>query len=215
MSASLVLRSLRAAVFAAMCVTLGAAGHSLACPQTPALWAEGAGFAVVFGLGCLLGGRERSLAGICGVMAVVQVGLHVLFDAAPMGVGTGASGSLLPGTAMAGMPGMPAIHHPVMAMAAQHGESGRAVAAHAVASLVASWWLRRGEASVWSLLRQMAALVPGLAAWWRAVVAPAPPSPGRARRSDAEGRWTRQLRLRHAVVRRGPPAVGPAAARYE
>ncbi|QHC22740.1 hypothetical protein [Streptomyces sp. GS7] len=212
MSASLVFRSLRAAVFAAVCVTLGAAGHSLACHQTPALWAEGAGLAVVFGLGCLLGGRERSLAGICGVMAVVQVGLHVLFDAAPMGVRTGASVSHLPGTAMAGMPGM---HHPVMAMAAQHGESRQAVAAHAVASLVASWWLRRGEASVWSLLRQMAALVPGLAAWWRAVVAPAPPSLGRARRSAAEGRWTRQLRLRHAVVRRGPPAVGPAAVRYE
>ncbi|MGW7007996.1 hypothetical protein ACWGCW_35675 [Streptomyces sp. NPDC054933] len=43
MSASLVLRSLRAAVFAAVCVTLGAAGHSLACHQTPASWADGVG----------------------------------------------------------------------------------------------------------------------------------------------------------------------------
>ncbi|GGU84846.1 hypothetical protein GCM10010211_58590 [Streptomyces albospinus] len=212
MSASLVLRSLRAAVFAAVCVTLGAAGHSLACHRTPSLWAEGAGCAVAFGLGCMLGGRERSLAGICGVMAVMQVGLHMLFDTAPMDVGAEPSGSHLPGMAMVGMH---AVHHPVMGMAAQHGESGRAVAAHAVASLVASWWLRRGEAAVWSLLRQVASLVPGFVAWWRAVVAPAPPSPGRARRSDAEVRWTRQLLLRHAVVRRGPPAVGTASALSE
>ncbi|WP_043262856.1 hypothetical protein [Streptomyces sp. CT34] len=212
MSASLVVRSLRAAVFATVCVTLGAAGHSLACHRTPALWADGVGFAVVFGLGCVLGGRERSLAGICGVMAVVQVGLHVLFDAASMGAGAGPSGSPVPGMAMAGMSGM---HHPMMAMAAQHRESGQAVAAHAVASLVASWWLRRGEAAVWSLLRQVAVLVPGLVAWWRAVVAPAPPSLGRTGRRAAEGRWTRQLRLRHAVVRRGPPAVGLTPALYE
>ncbi|MGW7008601.1 hypothetical protein ACWGCW_38935 [Streptomyces sp. NPDC054933] len=210
MSASLVLRSLRAAVFAAVCVTLGAAGHSLACHQTPASWADGVGFAVIFGLGFVLGGRERSLAGICGVMAVVQIGLHLLFDAAPVDAGLGSAGSGMPGMAMPGMPGM---HHPVMAMAAHHAEGGQAMAAHAVAALVASWWLRRGEAAVWSLLRQAAALAPGLVAWWRAVAAPAgPPSLGSARRGDTEDRWTRQLLLRHAVIRRGPPAVGPVLA---
>ncbi len=204
MCVSSALRSLRAAVFAAMCVTLAAAGHSLAGHPTPALWADGVGFAVVFALGCLLGGRERSLVGIGSAMGVVQVGLHLLFDAAPMQAGT----------AMAGMPamGMPGVDHAVMSMAA-HGEGGRAIAAHAAAALVASWWLRRGEAAVWSLLRQVAALVPGLVAWWCAAGVPwEHPSDAPVRQRGAQERWARQLLLRHAVIRRGPPAVGPVLA---
>ncbi|WP_234326512.1 hypothetical protein [Streptomyces sp. NRRL S-337] len=41
-----------------------------------------------------------------------------------------------------------------------------AAAAHVAAALLASWWLRRGEAALWSLLRRAVALVPGLVAWW-------------------------------------------------
>ncbi len=196
MDASPVLRSLRAAVFAALCVTLAAAGHSLACDQTPAPWADSAGFGAVFALGYLLGGRERSLVGIGSAMGVVQIGLHLLFESAPLHAGS----------AMAGMPGMAM---PGMSMAPQHGESGGAVAAHAAAALVASWWLRRGEAAVWSLLRQVAALVPALVAWWyTSRVVPERPSHARVRQCGVRGRWTRQLLLRHAVIRRGPPAAG-------
>jgi hypothetical protein len=85
-----------------------------------------------------------------------------------------------------------------------------AVAAHVVAALVAAWWLRRGEAALWSLLRWAVAFVPGLAAWWRD--APAPQTfriarrPGRA---AADAAPLRQLLLRHAVSRRGPPDLIP------
>ncbi|MGG2464043.1 hypothetical protein ACO0M4_30405 [Streptomyces sp. RGM 3693] len=206
MRASMVLRSLRAAVFAVVCVTLAAAAHSLGCRQTPSLWVEGVGLAAVFGLGYLLGMRERSLKGIAGAMGVVQVGLHALFDATAPPAGPPAGG--MPGMAMSA-----ALHHPAMTMLSHHGESGRAITAHAAAALVASWWLRRGEAAVWSLLRQVAALVPGLVAWWRAAGASQRrPSDVRVRQRDARKGWARQLLLRHAVIRRGPPVPGPVAA---
>ena len=100
MYASPVLRSLRAAVFAALCVTLAAAGHRLACRQTPAPWADTVGFVAVFALGYLLGGREQSFAGIGSAMGVVQVGLHLLFETAPMRAEPAMAS--MPGTAVPG-----------------------------------------------------------------------------------------------------------------
>lgn len=198
----MVLRSLRAAVFAAVCVTLAAAGHSVGCRQTPSVWAQGIGFAAVFALGCVMGGRERSLVGIVSAMGIVQIALHMLFDAA-LGV---------PGSAMVRGPGLPGMSHPAMAFV-HHSESSRAIMAHAAAALAASWWLRCGEAAVWSLLRQIAAVIPGLVVWWQAVARSPTPLPGTSnRRRHGEERRTRQFLLRHVVMRRGPPAVGPAAA---
>lgn len=76
---------LRAAVFAAVCVVLAAAGHSLAsCARVP-LWTLGAGF-----LGAVLvvvpfAGRERSLPGIAALLAVGQTVLHVMFGLGQQG----------------------------------------------------------------------------------------------------------------------------------
>lgn len=199
--ASTALRSLRAALFAAVCVTLAAAGHTLAGHPTPALWADGVGFATVFALCCPLAGRERSLPGISAAMAVVQVGLHLFFDAPSPRTGPG-----MP--AARGVPG--SVTASVMA---HHGADGRAVVAHAAAALVAAWWLRRGEAAVWSLLRQVATLARGSGLRWPVTVALAEPPPESVlRRRDARQRCMRQLQLRHAVTRRGPPARGPATA---
>jgi hypothetical protein len=173
MNASPAVRSVRAAVFAALCVTLAASGHGLAVGAMPPAWAAGAGFAAIFALGCLLGGRERSLPQITVAMLAVQGGLHLAFDAA------------------------------AMSPMNSHGTHAT-TAAHIAAALVASWWLRRGEAAFWSLLRGgAAALVPGLAAWWRArrvpvagpAVRPVPHGPHRVRR----------FALRCPVSRRGPP----------
>lgn len=73
------LRVLRAAVFAAVCVVLAAAGHALAsCAEVP-LWTLGAGFATVFAVAAPLAGRERSLPGIATVLALGQTVLHTLF----------------------------------------------------------------------------------------------------------------------------------------
>ncbi|MEU6505983.1 hypothetical protein [Streptomyces sp. NPDC046942] len=188
MSASPAVRGLRAAVFAAVCVLLAAAGHGLAMGDMPPLWADAAGFLGVFALGWVLGGRERSLAGIGTAMLLTQAGLHVVFDAAHR----------TPAPAMAAM-------H-MQATAQPHGTL-HATAAHLLAALAASWWLRRGEAALWSLLRRTAALVPGLAAWWRGapLLRPAPQAP----RVPAGPAPPRPTPLRHAVTRRGPPPPVP------
>ncbi|MFJ4202146.1 hypothetical protein ACIP2Y_21270 [Streptomyces sviceus] len=73
------LRVLRAAVFAAVCVVLAAAGHAIASCATVPLWTLGAGFAGVVLVVAPLAGRERSLPGIATLLAVGQTVLHVLF----------------------------------------------------------------------------------------------------------------------------------------
>ncbi|MEW2045618.1 hypothetical protein [Streptomyces sp. NPDC005476] len=73
------LRLLRAAVFAAVCVVLAAAGHTMASCATVPLWTVGAGFLGVLAVVAPLAGRERSLPGIAGLLAVGQSLLHTLF----------------------------------------------------------------------------------------------------------------------------------------
>ncbi|WP_369259436.1 hypothetical protein [Streptomyces sp. R35] len=189
MSASLAVRSLRAAVFAVLCVLLAAGGHGLATGEAPPFWADGAGFLAVFAAGCLLGGRERSLLGIGGGMLAAQAGLHLGFEAAR------------PRMAMD-------MHGAHMTHAHVHALTPHATAAHVAAALLATWWLRCGEAALWSLLRWAVALVPGLAAWWRARTGPSHARARRnaVRRNHVDPRPLRQLLLRHAVSRRGPPA---------
>ncbi len=75
------LRLLRAAVFAAVCVTLSAAGHAMASGGGIPPWALLAGWAGVLALAAPLAGRERSLPGIAAAMLGGQLGLHILFSA--------------------------------------------------------------------------------------------------------------------------------------
>ncbi|MGW7254467.1 hypothetical protein [Streptomyces sp. NPDC054834] len=200
MSASPAVRSLRAAMFAAVCVLLAAAGHGLAMGDMPPVRVDAAGFLVVFALGWLLGGRERSLLGIGSAMLATQAGLHIAFDAAHRAVPVSVHAMSM--TAMHGhvMVGMDR-PHPV------HAVTAHATAAHILAALLASWWLRRGEAALFSLLRRAAALVPGLVAWWRD--APLPGLLDGPLRAQAAPGTPRLLPLRHAVNRRGPPARIP------
>ncbi|MFD8420306.1 hypothetical protein [Streptomyces sp. NPDC059466] len=186
MSASPEVRSLRAAVFAVLCVLLAAGGHGLASGEAPPLWADGAAFLAVFAAGCLLSGRERSLLGIGGGMLATQAGLHVAFEAA--------------------RPRM-TMHMHGMPMAHSHAMTPHATAAHVAAALLATWWLRRGEAAFWCLLRRAVTLVPGLAAWWRVRTGrPAGPfRPAAVCPNAAAPGPLRQALLRHAVSRRGPP----------
>lgn len=194
MTASPEVRSLRAAVFAVLCVLLAAGGHGLASGQAPPLWADGVGLLAVFTAGCLLGGRERSLLGIGAGMLAAQAGLHVVFEAAR------------PRMAMH-MHGMP------MGPPHAHALTPHATAAHVAAALLATWWLRRGEAAFWSLLRRAVTLVPGLAAWWRVRTGPqaGPARPDAVRRDAAAPAPLRQVLLRHAVSRRGPPVMPSSA----
>jgi hypothetical protein len=74
------LRLLRAAVFAAACVALSAAGHAMASDAAIPVWALLAGWAGVFAVAAPLAGRERSLPGIAALMLAGQVALHVVFS---------------------------------------------------------------------------------------------------------------------------------------
>ncbi|MFI1375852.1 hypothetical protein ACH4UY_28015 [Streptomyces longwoodensis] len=73
------LRLLRAAVFAAVCVVLAAAGHTLASCATVPLWTLGAGFLGVLAVVAPLAGRARTLPGIAVVLTLGQTVLHTLF----------------------------------------------------------------------------------------------------------------------------------------
>ncbi|KUO00330.1 hypothetical protein [Streptomyces caeruleatus] len=85
------LRILRAAVFAAVCVVLAGVGHVLgSCAAIP-LWTLVAGFLGVLLVTVPLTGRERSLPGTAGLLAVGQTVLHTLFGLGQHGTMAGAS----------------------------------------------------------------------------------------------------------------------------
>jgi hypothetical protein len=247
------LRAARAAVFAAVCVALSAAGHAFMTAEPLPWWTFAAGFAGVFAVACAAAGRERSWAGIGVLLAAGQVALHTLFSFGMAASHTGAamdgrasglsvldrllcgardSGGhiMLPSgwsardvVASAGIDPDKAGALPA-APGGAHG-GGHSVgpmifdggygmlAAHAAAALVAAWWLRQGEAALFRLLARLsgAAVAP-----LRAVLAvlfgtvPAAGAPLPVRRPRAAVRRLLSAELRHAVVRRGPPAFAPA-----
>ncbi|MEV7857803.1 hypothetical protein AB0O86_02865 [Streptomyces hirsutus] len=82
------LRTLRAAVFAAVCVVLAGAGHTLASHAAVPLWTLGVGFLGTFVASVPLAGRARSLPGIAVPLAVCQTVLHALFGIGQHGAAT-------------------------------------------------------------------------------------------------------------------------------
>ncbi|MFE5536749.1 hypothetical protein [Streptomyces sp. NPDC056492] len=89
------LRLFRAAVFAAVCVVLSAAGHALASCAAVPWWALVIAFLAVFAVAAPLAGRRRSLPGIAAGLAFGQLGLHAVF-----GLGQhGAAAAQAPATA--------------------------------------------------------------------------------------------------------------------
>ncbi|MBO8195684.1 hypothetical protein ITI46_29135 [Streptomyces oryzae] len=80
MTAGADLRLLRAAVFAAVCVTVSAAGHLLAADTVLPFTTLALGFGCVFVIAVALAGRERSLPGIVGLLSLGQIALHLVFS---------------------------------------------------------------------------------------------------------------------------------------
>ncbi|MFF1972178.1 hypothetical protein ACFVWS_11005 [Streptomyces sp. NPDC058204] len=87
------LRLLRAAVFAAVCVVLAGAGHTLAACDAVPLWTLGAGFLAVLVVAAPLAGRARSLAGIATLLTVGQAVLHTLFGLGQHSAASGGAAS--------------------------------------------------------------------------------------------------------------------------
>jgi hypothetical protein len=107
-------RIFRAAVFAAVCVVLAAAGHTLASCATVPIWTLGAGFLGAFLVAAPLAGRARSLPGIAALLAVGQTALHTLFGLGQhaTGSGPGSMTGMAGMPSMAGMPGMSSVASP-------------------------------------------------------------------------------------------------------
>ncbi|MEX2969772.1 hypothetical protein [Streptomyces sp. C184] len=76
-------RAVRAAAFAAVCVTTTALGHALMAAEPLPWWAVLAAFAATGPAGWWLTGRERGGLTITGATVLAQLGLHALFDFSP------------------------------------------------------------------------------------------------------------------------------------
>ncbi|MFD8216530.1 hypothetical protein ACFV2U_22955 [Streptomyces sp. NPDC059697] len=224
-------RTVRAAVFAVVCVLLAALGHVMMSGGTVPWWALGASGAVTGGAGWCLAGRERGQPLIVSAVVAAQAVLHSVFSLAQssgsLGV-WGAAASVFTGHDMNSMPtgpmsmsSMPPNSVPLdstrmdaMDMGAMdhlgHAADGTSsslgmLAAHLLAALLCGLWLAHGERAVFRVLRALAGL---LAAPLRLPLAlPAPVSRPRPRvRRDRSARAPRRLLLVHAITSRGPPA---------
>jgi hypothetical protein len=172
------LRTARTVFFTAVCLLLSTLGHAVAAGDTPAPAAVLAGAGLVFLGAHRLAGRELSQVRLVGAVGTAQLGLHALF-------------SYVPGAAA---------HQHAEHVAAPSMTAGM-VTGHVLAGLCVAWWLRRGEALLWSLCRRLAAVIPSIRVLAIArIEAPAAVLPTRA------GVFTPAvLLLSHAVSRRGPP----------
>ncbi|MEU3345937.1 hypothetical protein ABZ723_13230 [Streptomyces sp. NPDC006700] len=74
------LRTVRAAVFAAVCVLLATLGHALMSDTAVPWWALAAAVVVTGGTALCLAGRERGLLLVLSVAVTVQAALHVWFS---------------------------------------------------------------------------------------------------------------------------------------
>ncbi|NAS20675.1 MFS transporter [Herbidospora sp. NEAU-GS84] len=184
-SAGLALRFARSVSFAAVCVVLAALGHQAAGGDGPTVGALAVAMLGAFGAAFALAGRERSPGVIAGVQVAAQVVLHELFT-------EGQTARVLIG--------------PLTDPGHDHGGFGVSVGmvlAHLTASLVTAWWLARGEAALWAVLRRL-----GVGAWRVLRTPPVPALPRQVRVRAAFVLPAHVRPLRHAVVRRGPPLAG-------
>ncbi|MFE2280694.1 hypothetical protein ACFXAE_26410 [Streptomyces sp. NPDC059454] len=203
-------RTVRAAVFAAVCVVLAALGHVMMSGDHVPLWTLAAGWTVTGTLGWGLAGRERGLPLVTAVAVAAQTVLHSAFslvspaaDAVDMGgMSHGMHSMPVPTGTSAGTEGH---------MAPSGHSSAGMLAAHLLAALLCGLWLGYGERAVFRVLRAVGGW---LAAPMR-LLFPAPvPSrrPSlRARRRRRSHRAPRLLLLVHAITSRGPPAGAAAA----
>ncbi|KUL31889.1 hypothetical protein [Streptomyces regalis] len=80
MTAGWGVRTVRAAVFASVCVLLAALGHVLMSGATVPWWTLAPGAVLTGGAGWCLAGRERGLPLVVSVVVVAQGGLHAAFE---------------------------------------------------------------------------------------------------------------------------------------
>ncbi|MGF1429399.1 hypothetical protein [Kitasatospora sp. LaBMicrA B282] len=237
------LRLLRAVPFALVCTVVAAVGHGLGGGGEIAVPTLLLGFVLVTAVAVLLGGRERSLPGIAAALGAGQLGLHLLFHGTGHAMAgmtmdqvagrlvcndlPGAAHTLPPGVTPAQLIGAAGLDPSAYHAAApwwQFGLTPVMLLGHLLAAVLVGWWLRRGEAALWRLVRLagsaarearqwsaplgralalVAAVLRGLLGLGGAGVRG--PCPG-----AGEHRLPVAAALRHSVIRRGPPVAACA-----
>jgi hypothetical protein len=150
-----VFRTLRAAVFAALCVTVSLVLHLLAggARVAPALTAAATMLTAAGAFA--LAGRKRGHSSLLGASFTAQYGMHHLFGGSLLG------GPVTVDSVTAG------------SVAGAHHESGLVpglamLLAHALAAVLSAWWLERGESALATMLRLAACTL--LEIWGRLAV---------------------------------------------
>ncbi|MFJ7985507.1 hypothetical protein [Streptomyces sp. NPDC096351] len=210
------LRALRAALFAVVCVTLAAVGHSsMSAHQLPPLALLGA-FALTAAAAWAAAGRRRGAASIAGALFALQGALHLLFSLAGAHAGdTGHPATPHDMTGRDATAGMHAMHamtdtgahgtipapHTAMSMDMTSGM----LAAHLLAALLCGLWLAHGEAALLTLAR--AALAHAFTPLRLLLTRPQAPDTTRrpARRHRRSAHRPHTVVLAHTLSRRGPP----------
>ncbi|WP_437074415.1 hypothetical protein [Streptomyces sp. enrichment culture] len=209
MTAGWCARTVRAAVFAAVCVLLAALGHVMMSGSHVPAGALAAGAAGTGAVGWCLAGRERGLPLIVAVVVAAQTALHSGFSTAQ----SASEGTASPPMGHMGHMGHAAhMSHDGMDHMAHAMDGGTSsfgmLAAHLLAALLTGLWLAHGEKAAFRILRAVAGR---LAAPLRLLLA-LPLAPDRPRGRPVRPRSDRAPSLRllvHAITSRGPPA-GPA-----
>ncbi|MEV5952544.1 hypothetical protein AB0M11_01985 [Streptomyces sp. NPDC051987] len=218
MTAGWCARTIRSAVFAAVCVLLAALGHVLMSGSSIPAWTLSAALALTGALGWALSARERGLPLVVSAAVGAQTALHSGFSAAqvwttpttpmgsmPMDIPMDMAGDMA-AMNMGPMPMAPAHTDPVAYLG--FGTGGTAstgmFAAHLLAALLCGLWLGHGERAAFRIVRAVAGrLVAPLRLLLAVPATPERPRPRpRRRRSD---RAPRLLLLVHAITTRGPP----------
>lgn len=172
------LRLPRAAMFAAVCVALAAAGHGLMAGRTAPPWALGVSFLTLFALAVVGARRERSLGAIVGGMLAAQLGLHLFFDTAA-GQVRPTAGSLPPDLAQlllcggggAAAPTGPALLRPfgvgpaaIQTLLAHAAATSGAAGGHPMASMSEAAGAHAHTSGLGMLVAHVAAAL--MTAWW-------------------------------------------------
>ncbi|WP_433227207.1 hypothetical protein [Actinomadura formosensis] len=194
-----VVRPVRAAMFATTCTGLAAGGH-LAAGGTVEPLILVACFVMMFVPALALTHREHSIVTILPAVASCQVVLHLVLSRCCVMHGM----STAPDTVAAhgALPGEMAAHG--MPAEADGSPGFSMLLMHAVAVLVTSWWLERGEAALCAFVSCVASWALRSLVWLRPAAAhgPARPRPVLWARHPLPAQV-----LQHVMVRRGPPAV--------
>lgn len=213
------LRTLRAAVFTALCVTLSAASHVLLSGVPLPLGTVAAVCAAVFALSYALAGRERGLGAIAALLVPLELAADTVFTTGQhtcYGTAGGPVTGPLRSVGVHLLCGGGDLGTPLARVAGQPGGAPAAggapalpwllLAAHVAVGLAAAVWLRRGETALGRLLVAAAGaafaplLVAVAAAGGRVRPRPVPVRP-----AGRPGTAHVDRMILHSVLRRGPP----------